>query len=154
VASTKTAVVYACLYGGTRGPTERHHRCPCTTTAHSPAQPGDNSAAAAKNQTDAMLTCSSPATVLRRRRSASRPSSVCRAATTTINAAVRSAACGSAAGPRPAGGSSSPPSTSSTAQLSTASNAVISGAERLHSFHCRTPVRGALCDMRILIARS
>ena len=62
VASTKTAVVYACLYGGTRGPTERHHRCPCTTTAHSPAQPGDNSAAAAKNQTDAMLTCSSPAT--------------------------------------------------------------------------------------------
>ena len=107
VASTNTAVVYACRCGGTRGPTERHHRCPCTTTAQSPAHPGDSSAAAAKNQTDAMLTCISPASVLRRTRSASRPSSVCSAATTTSSAAVRSAACGvearraAAAGRRP-----------------------------------------------------
>jgi len=28
---------------------------------------------------------------------------------------------------------------------------VISGAERLQSFHCRRPVRDALCDIRIQI---
>ena len=96
-----------------------------------------------------MLTCMSPASVLRRTRSAPRPSSVCSAATTTSSAAVRSAAWVS----RPAGGNSRPPITSNAAQLSTASKAVISGAERLQSFHCRRPVRSALCDMRILIVR-
>ena len=147
VASTKTAMVYACRCSGTRRPTERHHRCPCTTTAHNPAQPGDSSAAAAKNQTDTMLTCRSDTRVCLRTRSTPRPSSVCSSATTTSRPAVR----GAAAVSKPAGGSSNPPTTSSPAQNSTAKRAVTSGTGRLQSFQRGSRVRCAFCDMRVLI---
>ena len=63
--------------------------------------------------------------------------------------AGRRAQLGRGVGPR--GGSSSPQTTNSAAQDSTASSAVTSGAGRLQSFQRRRSVRGALCDMRVLI---